>query len=64
MARLAKLEYEEKSGKLVSADEVKARAFRMARGARDALRRCPTASPRSWRARPTPGGALAAARRH
>jgi len=37
MARLAKLEYEEKSGKLVSADEVKARAFKMARGARDAL---------------------------
>lgn len=36
-ARLAKLEFEQKTGRLVSADEVKARAFRMARGARDAL---------------------------
>ena len=37
MARLAKLEYEEKSGKLVNAEEVRSRAFRNARRARDAL---------------------------
>lgn len=36
-ARLAKLEYEQKIGKLIEADQVKARAFRMARSARDAL---------------------------
>jgi len=36
-ARLAKLEYEQKVGKLIEADQVKARAFRMARSARDAL---------------------------
>lgn len=36
-ARLAKLEFEQKTGRLVSADEVKARAFRMARSARDSL---------------------------
>lgn len=36
-ARLAKLEFEERSGKLIDAAEVKARAFRLARGARDAL---------------------------
>ncbi|MEY4952036.1 MAG: hypothetical protein RL299_460 [Pseudomonadota bacterium] len=36
-ARLAKLEFEERSGKLVDAAEVKSRAFRLARSARDAL---------------------------
>lgn len=36
-ARLAKLEYEERIGKLVNADEVKARAFKMARAARDSM---------------------------
>lgn len=36
-ARLAKLEYEEKSGKLVAVDQVKADAFRAARALRDAL---------------------------
>lgn len=36
-ARLAKLEFEQKSGKLVDAAEVKVRAFKMARSARDAL---------------------------
>ena len=37
LARLAKLEYEEKTGKLVNAEDVKARAFKMAREARDAM---------------------------
>ena len=36
-ARLAKLEFEERSGKLIDADQVKVRAFKMARSARDAL---------------------------
>ncbi len=36
-ARLAKLEYEEKSGKLVPVDQVKADAFNAARQVRDAL---------------------------
>ena len=36
-ARLAKLEFEERSGKLIDANEVKVRAFKLARGARDAL---------------------------
>lgn len=36
-ARLAKLEYEEKSGRLVPADQVKADAFKAARSLRDAL---------------------------
>lgn len=40
-ARLAKLEYEERSGKLVDAAEVKVRAFKMARSARDALMTLP-----------------------
>ena len=37
LARLAKLEFEQKSGKLIDADEVKVRAFKLARNARDAL---------------------------
>ncbi len=40
-ARLAKLEYEERIGKLVDAAEVKVRAFKMARSARDALMTLP-----------------------
>lgn len=40
-ARLAKLEFEERSGKLVDAAEVKSRAFRLARSARDALMTMP-----------------------
>lgn len=40
-ARLSKLEFEEKSGKLIDANEVKVRAFRMARNARDALMTLP-----------------------
>lgn len=36
-ARQARLEYEESVGKLIEADQVKAKAFRMARSARDAL---------------------------
>lgn len=36
-ARLAKLEYEERSGKLISADEVRLAAFKAARDARNAL---------------------------
>lgn len=41
MARLAKLEYEEKSGRLVAADSVKNEAFRMARIVRDNLLNIP-----------------------
>lgn len=37
LARLAKLEYEQKIGKLISADEVRLKAFNAARAARDAL---------------------------
>lgn len=37
LARLAKLEFEEKSGRLVSADGVKSEAFRTARMVRDGL---------------------------
>lgn len=40
-ARLAKLEFEERSGKLVDAAEVKSRAFRLARSARDSLMTMP-----------------------
>lgn len=40
-ARLAKLEFEERSGKLIDASEVKVRAFKMARSARDALMTLP-----------------------
>jgi hypothetical protein len=40
-ARLAKLEWEQKVGKLVEADQVKVRAFNMARAARDALMTMP-----------------------
>lgn len=36
-ARLAKLEYEERSGKLIGADEVRLAAFKAARDARNAL---------------------------
>lgn len=36
-ARLAKLEFEEKAGKLISAEEVKRESFKTARGVRDAL---------------------------
>lgn len=36
-ARLARLDFEERSGRLVDADQVKVRAFKMARSARDAL---------------------------
>ena len=41
MARLAKLEYEEKSGKLVQADAVKNEAFKTARMVRDNLLNIP-----------------------
>lgn len=37
MARLARVDYEEKIGKLINADEVKVAAFNAARKARDAL---------------------------
>jgi hypothetical protein len=37
LARLAKLDFEQKIGKLIEADEVKVRAFKLARNARDAL---------------------------
>ena len=37
MARLAKLEFEQKSGKLVDADEVRAQIFALGRRARDSL---------------------------
>lgn len=37
LARLAKLEYEQKVGKLVNADEIRLKAFNAARAARDAL---------------------------
>lgn len=37
LARLAKLEYEEKSGRLVSADEVRISTFNVARAARNML---------------------------
>lgn len=37
LARLAKLDYEQKIGKLIEADEVKVRAFKLARNARDAM---------------------------
>lgn len=40
-ARMARLTFEEKSGKLVQADEVKVAAFNSARGARDALQGIP-----------------------
>lgn len=40
-ARLAKLEYEQKSGKLVDADQVKASAFKTARTVRDGLLNLP-----------------------
>lgn len=40
-ARLAKLEYEERSGKLVAADAVKTQAFKVARSVRDALMNIP-----------------------
>lgn len=40
-AQLARLEYEERSGKLVNADEVKAEAFRLARTVRDAMMNIP-----------------------
>lgn len=36
-ARLAKLEYEEKSGKLVDAEKVKAEAYKLARTVRDSM---------------------------
>ncbi|MDX2074692.1 MAG: hypothetical protein SFX19_10090 [Alphaproteobacteria bacterium] len=38
---LAKIEYEQKSGKLVDADEVKNEAFKLARGLRDSLMNIP-----------------------
>lgn len=41
MARLAKLEFEERQGKLVNADEVKVAAFNTARRARDLLMAMP-----------------------
>lgn len=40
-ARLAKLEYEEKSGKLVEAEKVKDEAFKLARTVRDAMLNIP-----------------------
>lgn len=40
-ARLARLQFEERSGALVNADEVKVAAFNAARGARDALQGIP-----------------------
>lgn len=40
-ARLAKLEFEEKSGKLISADEVSVTVFNLARQARDRLMQIP-----------------------
>lgn len=40
-ARLAKLEFDEKSGRLVSIDEVKAEQFRIARALRDRLLQLP-----------------------
>jgi len=40
-ARLAKLEFEEKSGRLVSADEVRIEQFRIARALRDRLLQLP-----------------------
>ena len=36
-AQLARLEFEQKSGKLVEADQIKVRAFKLARSARDQL---------------------------
>ncbi len=41
MARLAKLEFERKSGKLVDADEVRAQQFALGRRVRDSLRGIP-----------------------
>lgn len=41
MARLAKLEFEERSGKLVSVDQVKTEAFKLARSVRDAMLNIP-----------------------
>lgn len=41
LARLAKLDYEERSGKLVDAEEVKKEAFKLARTTRDALLNIP-----------------------
>ena len=41
MARLAKLEYEEKSGKLVDVEKVKKQAFELARITRDAILNIP-----------------------
>jgi hypothetical protein len=40
-AQLARLEYEERSGKLVNADEVRAEAFKLARTVRDAMMNIP-----------------------
>lgn len=40
-AKLAKLEFDEKSGRLVSAEEVKAEAFKRARSTRDAMLNIP-----------------------
>lgn len=40
-SKLARLEYEQKSGKLVDADAVKNEAFKLARGLRDALMNIP-----------------------
>lgn len=41
LARLAKLEFEEKSGKLVEADQIKDEAFRLARTVRDGILNVP-----------------------
>lgn len=41
LARLAKLDYEQRSGKLVDADQVRAQVFALGRRARDALRGIP-----------------------
>lgn len=40
-ARLAKLEFEERSGKLLNADEVKVKYFNLARALRDRLQQIP-----------------------
>lgn len=40
-AKLAKLEYEQRSGKLVDADSVRSEAFKLARGLRDSLMNIP-----------------------
>jgi phage terminase Nu1 subunit (DNA packaging protein) len=41
LARLAKLEFEERSGKLISADDVKHQAFKVARTVRDSILNLP-----------------------